>query len=130
MNDDQSVEILAVLTAAWPNQELTTQTAQLWLGMLAELHPDDAMQAAKGVVRQDHWFPPIARFLQLAEAARHGRQIRASEHRGLGTGRATAPPPPALLEATRGLLAEQQSKRHWHGGPNPCPVCGGMKRPA
>jgi hypothetical protein len=35
------------------------------------------------------------------------------------------PPPPDILEQLWQALADSSARNHWHGGPEPCPVCGG-----
>ncbi len=125
MTPADAANVLGLLTAAWPNQDMPDRTVDLWLGLLSELDLSDAKEAARTVVRQDQWFPSVARFIQAAEAAKHGRQNREAAHRGLGDGHRPAAPPAQLVEATRQLIAEQAGKKHWHGGPDPCPVCGG-----
>jgi hypothetical protein len=125
---DEATQVLAILSAAWPNQQVSRETAQLWLGMLAELDQRDAMAAARDAVRQDQWFPTIARFLQLAEARKHGRRNREATERGLPSAHRAAPPNPELMKATRRLIAERQGQHHNHHGPGPCPVCGGVAK--
>lgn len=130
MNDQQGAVVLGVLTAAWPKQEMPDPTVDLWLSVLTELHPDDARAAANTVVRNDQWFPSIARFLEAAGVAKRARQCREAEHRGLPSSSAVAvPPPPELTEAARDLIAKQQATKHDHHGPDPCPACGGVATP-
>lgn len=130
MNEHEAANVLGVLNAAWPQVELGQQTADLWIGMLERTDVAVAMAAARTVIRHEHWFPSIARFLQAVETeAQHERTRRASTV-GLPTAHhRPVAPPPALLAAARQLLAEQAGKRHWHGGPEPCPVCGGVAPP-
>lgn len=132
MNGRDTAAVLGILAAAWPNQQITEQTASVWMDLLADIDPDDAMHAARTLAKREHWFPSIASFRNEAEARAHARRnARAASH-GLGAApRKPAPPPPALMAASRQLLAEMRTKKHWHGGPTPCQVCGGMAdRPA
>lgn len=130
MNDHEAAVVLGVLTAAWPKQDLPDATVDLWLSLLTELDLGDARAAANTVVRQDQWFPAVARFLEVAGAAKRARQHREAEHRGLPDASAVAVAPPAeLTEAARRLIAEQRATRHDHHGPDPCPVCGGVATP-
>lgn len=126
MNRRDVAAVLGILTAAWPNQTLPEQTVAVWMDMLADLDPADAQQAARTLVKTEQWFPSIARFRNEAQAAAHARQNRRAATHGLPGHHRPAPPPPALVEAARALLDEQSTKKHWHGGPAPCPVCGGM----
>lgn len=132
MNDHESADILAILAAAWPNQEITRETAQLWLGMLAELDPDDAMAGARTVVRNEHWFPSIARFRQATDAARHARRNQEAAARGLPRPGGRIPDEErfqAIIAGLRDNLADRGTRTHWHGGPHPCHVCGGIAPP-
>lgn len=41
---------------------------------------------------------------------------------------AAADQTPRLVAAARAVLARRaEAGQHWHGGPDPCPVCGGRK---
>lgn len=118
--------VLGILAAAWPNQTITEQTAAVWREMLADVDQSDAMAAARTLVKRSEWFPSIAQFRNEAEANAHARCNRAAASRGLGSGHKPTSPPPRLIAAARQLLAEQRGARHWHGGPDLCPVCGGI----
>lgn len=126
MNDHDAAKVLAILGAAWPNQELPDPTVDLWMGLLSDLAYEDGKAAAKTVIKEDTFFPSISRFLQAAQAARHGRENRLAAERGLPSAHRAVPPPERLLKLTRQLLRERSTKKHWHGGPDPCPVCGGI----
>lgn len=121
--------MLGVLTAAWPDKDLPRETVELWLGMLAGLDYSDAKDAALDIVRQDQWFPSIARFLQQAEVHAHGRRNRMAAERGIEPSHRSVPPPPELLEASHRLLSEMGGTQHDHHGPRPCPKCGGGPLP-
>jgi len=126
MNSRDVTAVLGVLAAAWPNQTITEQTARVWMDLLADIDSEDAMAAARILIKREHWFPSVAQFRSEAEAQAHGRHNRAAATRGL-PGPTTPVLPERLVDATREFLAERGTKKHWHGGPEPCPVCGGIK---
>lgn len=130
MNDHEAATVFGLLTAAWPDKELPDETIDLWLEMAADVDFADAEPAARQIIREDQWFPSIARFLQVTEARAHGRRNRQADARGLPATRRSAPPPKPLLDAARRLLEEQKTKQHDHNGPEPCPVCGGVAPPS
>jgi hypothetical protein len=127
VNRQDAVEVLGVLGAAWPNQEIAQQTAQLWLGMLDACEVEAAKKAALSIIRNDHWFPSVARFLQSYESEAQYQRTARADSVGLPTAHHTpVAPPKRLTDASRVLLREMGGRGHWHGGPGPCPKCGGM----
>ncbi|HEV2928406.1 MAG TPA: replicative helicase loader/inhibitor [Propionibacteriaceae bacterium] len=128
MTPQETARLMGVFAAAWPNQEISRDTVELWSGMLERVNVEHAMAAAKVLIRNENWLPTIAKFLQAVETEASYQRARLARTRGLpGARTVSAPPNRALMAATRGMLAEQRSKKHWHGGPDPCPACGGMK---
>jgi hypothetical protein len=126
VNQRNATAVLGVLSAAWPNQDVSEQTATVWMEMLDAVEVEDAMTAARKLVRTSHWFPSIAQFLNETHAEEHARRNRHAARYGLPRNHQTVPPPPRLLAACRELLEEMKGKRHDHHGPAPCPVCGGI----
>lgn len=126
MNAKEASSVLAALSAAWPSHDMPEDTVRLWVGLLADVELPDAMAAARVVVKQDRFFPPISRYLQECEAQSHGRRNRLAAERGLPRNHQTVAPPPRLVAMLRDTLAQQRTANHWHGGPDPCPICGGM----
>lgn len=128
MNANDTAAVLGILSAAWPNQTITAETATVWRDILADIDSADAMHAARTLVKREHWFPSLAQFRSEAEAHAHARRNKRAASHGL-----PASPPPAaadghrrLVDAARQVLAAQRGQRHWHGGPQPCPICGGL----
>jgi len=73
MQEQDTEKVLAVLSAAFPTHPLGTDTIELWVEVMAPLEADDAMAAARALIRSDEWFPPIARFLEYARQERDRR---------------------------------------------------------
>lgn len=133
MTPHQATQVIAALTAAWPTHDMPDDTMRLWVGLLADVDQGDAMEAARTVVKEDRFFPPISRFLQLAEERCHARRNREATERGLPRQPPQRVSPERMTQILGGLRAQLAARRgaggHWHGGPNPCPVCGGMAPP-
>lgn len=125
MNDQQAARVFNFLVTAWPDKQLPDETIDLWIEMIDDITYGDAQAAARDIVKQDQWFPTVARFRHQCEVHASRRRTQDAAKTGLAPPTGT-PPPKALLDATRQLLAERATlPPHWHGGPNPCPTCGG-----
>jgi hypothetical protein len=129
MTPQDTAAILGILSAAWPNQTITAQTAAVWRDMLTDLDPDDAMHAARALIKQEHWFPSIARFRLEADTHAHARRNKEAAARGLSPGHHATSPPPQVMADLRTHLTEQSTKKHDHHGPEPCSKCGGRQDP-
>lgn len=132
MNSQEAGDVLSALTAAWPNQNLPRETVQLWIGVIAKLDLNDAMAGAWTVVREDTWFPSVARYLAAVKAAQHARANREAASRGLPSPGRRVPDRARFDEFVSGCrdqLAARGTRGHDHRGPEPCPVCGGMPPP-
>lgn len=128
MNARDTAAVLGILSAAWPNQAITPETATVWRDILADIDSADAMHAARALVKREHWFPSLAQFRSEAEAHAHARRNKRAASHGLP---ASPQPPTAdghrrFVDMARQMLATQRGTSHWHGGPDPCPVCGGI----
>lgn len=130
MNADGAKLVIRYLCSAYPNQQIADGTVAVWCEHLAGQTVEDAMNAAKRLVRSTRWFPSVAEFLECCRLERELREanfVRAE---------LTAPKESAeqrkrvaerFMAVCRESVASRNKKQHWHGGPDPCPVCGGMK---
>jgi hypothetical protein len=128
MNRDDGITIIARLMAAWPGHEWSDPTAEMWLEDLEAWHLEEAMAAVQMCRRTLDWSPSWHQFLEALAAARRTQSqtiYRAELTRpGVHT-------PEANIEAIRLIRNWYANKtnmrlRHWHGGPDPCPICGGL----
>jgi hypothetical protein len=133
MNENQAAQVLAAMGAAWPNHDMPEETIRLWLGLMADVNVEDAMPAVKLIVREDRFFPPISRFMQVCEERAHARRNREAAERGLPNAPRPTVSPDRMKQLAHGLREQLDARRgagkHWHGGPNPCPICSGMVEP-
>ncbi len=130
MNEDQTAAMLASLGAAFPAFEPSRATVTTWTGALRSVRVEDAREACEKLIRTCRFFPSIAEFFNEETAARRARESRESAERGLPGVSGTIPPPERLaklLSQLREELGDSGARDHWHGGPNPCPKCGGTK---
>ena len=103
MNRQEAGGVLALMTAAWPNQKITEQTARVWMDMLANVNPDDGLVTARRLIASEEWFPPITKFLEHSQAVARERCIR--ETPSLPAGRQNyVPCPPELMAKMRDCL--------------------------
>ena len=68
MNKRETAHVMMRMSAAWPAQDLPDMTVNLWAEELEGVSYETGMEAAKRLIREDHWFPSIARFLEMVRA--------------------------------------------------------------
>lgn len=124
MTDNDTAAVLAYFASAWPNYDLTEPTVRVWQQECADLDPLDAEQAMRQLVRSEQFFPTIAKFRQQVRTLAYDRRHR-QVATAIGSG-APQPWPSELVASIKATIASNGTRRHWHGGPNPCPVCGGI----
>lgn len=130
MDEKQAAALLSALATAYPNVEVAATTAQTWAGALRSVRVEDARVAYERLIRTCKFFPSIAEFFNEEHAARRARENREAADRGLPAAMGVAPRPgrlTTLLSQLREELYDSSAKDHWHGGPDPCPKCGGTK---
>ena len=83
MNADQADRVLAALSAAWPEMEISAATAMTWYDHLADIPPEAGEEAVRRIVAGDKFFPRVSRFRSVALAARSDLAARSARERGL-----------------------------------------------
>ena len=106
MNRQEAGAVLALMTAAWPNQKITEQTARVWIDMLANVDPQVGIDTARQLIANDQWFPTVGGFL---EAAQFLARRRGLERRSLPSGVKLVPCPPELMQKMRDCLKNAKS---------------------
>lgn len=64
MNKQDTAEMLAYLAAAYPNANITRETAQIYHDVLGNIHRDLVMDACRTLVRENPFFPSSAEILR------------------------------------------------------------------
>jgi len=124
MRPGEAAEVLHFLLAAFPSQELEEQTMRLWIDVLGHVEVADARVAASALIADREFFPSLAALRKYVATAQRARENRDAARRGL-PGPSPARPD-RFRESVEGVwdaLAERGTRKHWHGGPDPCPVC-------
>lgn len=128
MTRGEAAEVIDRLIAAYPRFRLDAPALESWLHAIAGRGGDfgRARAIAAGWANEHDQPPSLAAFLAaIAPPAAYQSPER--------TGRAN----PAMARRIVGLLDEAGAdidersggRGHWHGGPGPCGICGGI-RPA
>lgn len=124
---DEIVTVVEYFGAAWPWAEWSEPTMAVWIDGLADpaLNVDGAvaLHVARRCARK--WDRPgsMAEFLS---------EYRTEVERRKPTTRAIEAAPTdrqgyqRYLAAAREAITRSADNRHWHGGPEPCEVCGGL----
>lgn len=60
MTKAETIKLLAILRAAYPNQTITEETVDVYCGMLADLDAEDATKGVKALLAESRFFPTIA----------------------------------------------------------------------
>jgi hypothetical protein len=124
---DQTRQLLRLLTAAWPREPLSDETAALWSAALAAIDHSDAMGAAGQLIAESKYFPSMAEFREHVTATRRARQHHQAIEHGLPRPPTDTPNPQRFAEIMTDLRDQLALRRgtgnHWHGGPHPCPAC-------
>lgn len=123
MNVQEVAAVLAYFGSAWPSMDISDDTADVWIAELEDIDPSVAGDAMRYVVRTRDFPPSIAAYRAACQEVAHRRQ----QNRPMAAIESGPPEevPRELVAAIREVIKTQANARHWHGGPGPCPVCGG-----
>lgn len=135
LNADQAIDLVDALIAAFPVSDWSDATVDLYVRRLERVaHPHRLVAVDRAITTLDN-APTIRWLLDTAHAE------------ALRTGDYVAPVDPDVpLAAAAGVVARVRARLveagaeidrrvpagargvggHWHGGPAPCPVCGGV----
>lgn len=122
--------MLLYLTSAY-QANVGEGTVAVWAEHLAGQTMQDAMNAARRLVKLNRWFPSVAEFLENCRLERELREASFVQAGELEAPKVSAEQRQRVAERFMAVCREAAAGRnrsgHWHGGPEPCPVCGGMK---
>lgn len=126
MNRTEAAQVLAIL-AAPHNRDVSHDTAEVWYRTALErIDLDTALEVAVRLVETEERFPTPARFnAERSAMARMERQYN-EYHRQLPPAPVDPTTAARLVAEARKIVDANKVGKHWHGGPNPCEVCGGM----
>jgi hypothetical protein len=131
MERTDALSVIARLMASWPSKQWSDPEVEMWLEDLAAWTVEEGMAATQACRRALDFSPSWAEFYtSLGDARRlQNRTIYTREltRPGVMTREANR----EAVKLIRSWYADSDKRRgeHWHGGPEPCPVCGGQ-RPA
>lgn len=79
MSPADAAELVAILTAAFPNNRITERTAQVYENMLADLDREAAHKAVSRLICTQKWMPTVAEIRTAAVECEHGARRLGSE---------------------------------------------------
>jgi hypothetical protein len=133
---DTAEGLVDKLMAAFPRFDWTDETIDLYARCLEPVYVELGDHAVHRAITTLDSVPTVRWLLDTARA--EGRRI-GREHTDPQDGDEAFNADPAVAQRVRGLYVEacaridQRATRvgkgdsaHWHGGPDPCPVCGGQ----
>lgn len=68
MNQNQAAQVLAEMTATWPQREITPPEIQLWIGEFKPLRAETALSAVRELRKVCDWLPTHGQFLSSYQA--------------------------------------------------------------
>lgn len=132
MNRADAAQVLAIL-AAPHGFTIEPDTMEVWYqAALERIDADEATAVAVRCVETDERFPTPARFNTVRDVLR--RELYEAERQAAAEAEGRLLPPVAPvashvqqeIAALRTTIGTAESRGHWHGGPNGCPICGGI----
>lgn len=133
MNAEQADAILSALTVGYPKATLEDETLVAWADAIEDTggDADRALEIARRWARTHEWFPTLAEFLAVITPHTYVQPVDDPDEMRV---------PPAVARQMgrlwRQALADVDARiaanplprgaaGHWHGGPDPCPLCRG-----
>lgn len=127
MTDDEVVSTIERMTGAWPFMVVTNVQLDVWIETLTDTDPTDGKAALEKAVRTLDQPPSIAWFLAEVRSLIERRTLGPKDRPELEAAPTDRQGYQRFLAAAREALERNAEKVHWHGGPEPCPVCGGLR---
>lgn len=106
MTPEQVGGLLGYLTTCYPNYEVADNLTSVWVGVMADIHEDDARKAMHAIVRADQFFPSIARFRETCAGMARRRHMGNADTRGLAETTEEELPMSESAGRARALVAE------------------------
>lgn len=132
MNHDQAGAVLDALVAGF-RTDLSDSQVESWMDAIQDCgaDPDKAQEIAYRWPRTHDRFPSMAEFLTVIAPRQNLITVDPDDHEvDLGVQRRIVRMwRDSLVEVDKRVRNSGATKGvdgHWHGGPDPCPVCGGI----
>jgi hypothetical protein len=130
---EQADRVLGELIAGYPKANLSDETVVLWADAIRDSDGDfdKAAEIARRWPRTHEWFPNLAEFLAVitprnyAEPADDPDDVRLNPAASQKLARMWRAELGKVSRRVDSLANHRGAGGHWHGGPNPCPMCGG-----
>lgn len=122
MNKSEVAAVLAYFGAAFPNMDISHDTADVWAFELSDIDPDVAPDAMRAVVKESEFPPTIAKFREACRVIAYRRRFEQRPPE-LPAAQSDDALPQELIADLRARLKDWSTKGHNHKGPEPCPVC-------
>lgn len=137
MNENEAVDVVTFIAAPY-NRPVDAALVAAWFHVaLAPLEVAEAMDTAVDLLNIETYMPTPASFVEARRAAsqvayREAQDAVPAMRALVAGGRSSADDEiaAAAISQMRGALAtlaQDGPRGHWHGGPDPCRVCGGIR---
>lgn len=132
MNRDEAASVLAIIAAPYP-WDVADDQAEVWFqAALERCDHELGIEVAVRLAETMDRMPTPAAFNATATGIQRERYLAAKTEQAQAEGRLLdpgTPPPNRVKQAIADLRASMSAtgtRGHWHGGPDACPVCGGI----
>lgn len=132
MNRDEAAQCLAIIAAPYP-WDVPDDQAEVWYqAALERCDTELGVEVAVRLVETMERMPTPAAFNAAVAEIQRERYLAAKTEQAQAEGRLLdpgAPPPNRVKQAIadlRASMSQSGTRGHWHGGPDACPVCGGI----
>lgn len=132
MNHEEAAGVLAIMAAPYPWDVPDDQTEVWYRAALERVDLELGLEAAVRLVETMDRMPTPAAFNSMVTTigreryAEHRQETAQAEGRLLDPGVAMPERARQAIADLRASFAAAETRGHWHGGPDPCPVCGGV----
>lgn len=138
MDAAQADQILTQLLAGYPRHDLDDETLVVWAEAINESGADPArsLEIARRWPRTHEWLPSLAEFLIIIAPRRYDQppedpdDLRLNPAASQQMTRVWRTELDKVAKRVADIGAGRGSGGHWHGGPDPCPLCGGISHTA
>lgn len=138
MTPQEADRILGELIVGYPRAELADETLVAWADAIYDTgaDPKAATETAHRWPRTHERFPSLAEFLSVItprsylQPVEDPDDLRLNPAAGQRLARVWRTELDKVAKRVAEIGAGRGSGGHWHGGPDPCPLCGGISQTA